>query len=605
MAEESLPVPRDREIPVTSESLQRFTDFVRAVALQTYPEVESAVHTSITREQLQRVVQRFALPAGAHVLDVGCGQGPALDALREMGYAATGITVNEEDLAVCRTKGHSVRNMDQSFLEFAPETFDLVWARHCLEHSFLPLFTLAGFKRVLKPGGHLYVEVPSPDTPCNHETNPNHYSVLGRSAWRSLLIRSGLTVDAEDTVKLDTPSGPDEYFIFVCSNRKVVPPDASIGWTSDTLFLALSDGQYTGWGVCSQNLRREFERRLAVVDLIASRPPDGRTHVPGPLLTAIGDRNLAPASPFEGAPTFGYTFVENTLGDQAKANADRYEKIFCGSQWCRDRLDEAGIHHVDVLVQGVDTSRFHPLEQRPDDGMFILFSGGKFEYRKGQDVVLEAFRILQGKYRDIVLMTSWRNVWPATMNLMKVSKHIVFELEGTGWPEQMEHLYRRNGIDHRRVVTLDLVPNEMMPRLFARTDLGIFPNRCEGGTNLVMMEYMACGKPVIATNFSGHRDIVSSENALLMNQLQPHDIVHQGNPIAQWIEPSVDELVALIEHAYHHREVVRRLGTRAAQDLQKFTWSAAAEKALAVMGLVPSVGPTQHQHGGGNGHGAR
>ncbi len=575
----------DRKVTITGESLRRFTDFVGDVALQTYPEAESTLHTSITREQLQKTLQRFSLPKNAQILDVGCGQGPALDALREMGYKATGITVNEEDLAACRAKGHTVRNMDQSFLDFPPESFDLVWARHCLEHSFMPLFTLSGFKRVLKPGGHLYIEVPAPGTSCKHEENLNHYSVLSTNAWRSLLLRSGFTIAVEETVSLTTPAGPDQYFVFLCSVQAPVTRGTNDGWTSGTLFLALSDGQYTGWGVCSKNLRREFERRLPVVDLIATRPPEGSIHVPGPLFTAIGDRQLAPASPFRGAPTFGYTFVENVLGDEAAGNAARYDLIFCGSQWCRDNLERAGIHHVEVLVQGVDTSLFRPLEPRPDDGMFVIFSGGKFEYRKGQDVVLKALGILQEKYRDIVLMNSWRNVWPETMKLMNVSKHIVFELEGSTWPEQMEHLYRRNGIDHRRVITLDLVPNEMMPQLFARTDLGIFPNRCEGGTNLVMMEYMACGKPVIATNFSGHRDIVSPENALLLNHLQPHTILQQGNAIAEWIEPSVDELVALVEHAYHHRQELRRIGLNGATDVGRFTWAAAAEKALSTMGL--------------------
>ncbi len=281
-------------------SLDRFREFVGDIALQTYPEVESAVHTSITREQLRRTVERFSLPRNAQILDVGCGQGPALDALREMGFEATGITVNEEDLAVCRAKGHAVRNMDQSFLDFPSESFDLVWARHCIEHSFMPLFTLSGFKRVLKPGGHLYVEVPAPGTCCKHEENLNHYSVLSKTAWRSLLLRSGFMIEAEDTIALTTPAGPDEYYLFLCSISDPAVREATDGSATGTLYLALSDGQYTGWGVCSKNLRREFERRLGVVDLIASRPPDGTTRVAGPLLTAIGDRQLAPASPFQG-----------------------------------------------------------------------------------------------------------------------------------------------------------------------------------------------------------------------------------------------------------------------------------------------------------------
>ena len=42
-----------------------------------------------------------------------------------------------------------------------------------------------------------------------------------------------------------------------------------------------------------------------------------------------------------------------------------------------------------------------------------------------------------------------------------------------------------------------------MPQVYQNTDVGIFPSRCEAGTNLVMMEYMACGKPAIATVGTG------------------------------------------------------------------------------------------------------
>jgi len=571
---------------VSEESLQRFTEFLGAVTLQTYPEVESIVHTSITREQLQRVIQRFALSLNAEILDVGCGQGPALDALREMGLRATGISINEEDLSVCRGKGHDVRNMDQSFLEFPPASFDLVWARHCVEHSIMPFFTLSGFKRVLKPRGHLYLEVPAPGTACRHEENLNHYSVLTKNSWRSLLLRSGFTVEAEDTVGLATPAGPDEYYIFLCAVNEKAHRDFRKEESHETLFLSLSDSQNTGWGVCARNLRREFEQNVVVVDLVATPPAARSTNVPGPLLTAIGDRNLVPVTAYRGSPTFGYTFVENTLGDHAPENSRIYERIFCGSSWCRDRLDEAGIHNVDVLIQGVDTTLFRPATPRPDDGMFIMFSGGKLEYRKGQDLVLKALRILQERYNNIVLINAWRNVWPETMKVMKVSPHITFDLQGDTWSDQMEHLYRLNGIDGRRVLTLDLMAHESLPQLYGRTDLALFPNRCEGGTNLVMMEYMACGRPVIATNFSGHQDIVNENNALLLNHLTPCRLFQAEKMIADWREPSIDELVAQVEFAYHHRDALRELGLRGAADMQQFTWSNTAEKALAVMGLA-------------------
>ncbi|MGA9120907.1 MAG: methyltransferase domain-containing protein [Bacteroidota bacterium] len=572
-------------ISLTENSLERLIDFVGMVGAQTYPEAESALHTSITRKQLHGAIQRFALASDARILDVGCGQGPALDALREMGYRATGITINDEDLRACRAKGHTVEKMDQSFLDFPDGTFDLIWARHSVEHSFLPFFTLSGFRRVLKPEGYLYLEVPAPGTSCNHEENLNHYSVLSRKAWRSLLTRSGFLIDGEESVNLQTAVGPDEYFIFFCSTVQRTKGKGTGPADPAALYLALSESQNTGWGVCSHQMQKEFESRLPVVNLLQSKPDQSLQHVPGPMLVAISDRHLSPVVGTRGSTTFGYTFQEHTLKDDARDVARRYDRIFCGSTWCRDNLSRAGIHHVDVLIQGVNPTAFVPAPPRPDDGMFIVFSGGKFEYRKGQDLVLHAIQILQQKYNDIILLNAWRNVWPATMDPMKLSRHIKFELSGASWAEQMLHLYRLNGIDEHRIVTVDLISHATMPQLYAKTDIGVFPNRCEGGTNLVMMEYMATGKPVIATHATGHRDVVSRENALLLENLTPNRIFEEKTLFADWVEPSVDELVAQIEFAYHHRGAMRALGTQGASDMQKFTWAATAERALTLMGL--------------------
>jgi ubiquinone/menaquinone biosynthesis C-methylase UbiE len=112
--------------------------------------------------------------------------------------------------------------MEQSFLDFPDGSFDLVWARHCVEHSVMPFFTLRGFRRILKPGGYLYLEVPAPDTTFHHETNPNHYSVLSRSGWQSLLKRSGFAMRWEDDFTFTLPAGPDTYFMFFAQTADVV-----------------------------------------------------------------------------------------------------------------------------------------------------------------------------------------------------------------------------------------------------------------------------------------------------------------------------------------------------------------------------------------------
>jgi len=193
----------------------RLEAFLQGLQSDIYPEPPTPLHNSITRQMFGCLGAKWSLPPGARVLDVGCGQGPALDLFEKHGYQPVGITLNGQEAAICRAKGFSVLEMDQSFLAFPDQEFDLVWCRHCLEHSIFPFFTLAGFSRVLKPGGWLYVEVPAPDTASRHQTNRNHYSVLGKSMWAELLMRSGFQLVDVTEIRLTVMCGADEYWAFL------------------------------------------------------------------------------------------------------------------------------------------------------------------------------------------------------------------------------------------------------------------------------------------------------------------------------------------------------------------------------------------------------
>jgi SAM-dependent methyltransferase len=196
--------------------LKQLGCFLESLEVDLYPEAPSPFHTEITAKAIQRLLELYPLTSASRVLDVGCGQGLALEMFGRNGIKATGVTLGEHDLSVCRAHGHDVIKMDQSFLEFEENSFDVVWARHVVEHSFFPFFTLLGFYRVLKPGGLLYLEVPAPDTDCHHEWNRNHYSVLTKSSWRTHLARSEFELVEELNYQFVVDAGNDEYWGFYC-----------------------------------------------------------------------------------------------------------------------------------------------------------------------------------------------------------------------------------------------------------------------------------------------------------------------------------------------------------------------------------------------------
>jgi SAM-dependent methyltransferase len=195
-----------------------FDRFLGTLGGDVYPEVPSEPHLSITRMTIDSLLREALIGAGARVLDVGCGQGLALESFRDAGLDAVGITLGT-DFAICRSKNFEVHEMDQNFMAFSDGSFDFLWCRHVLEHSVAPLFTLTEYRRVLKAGGRVYVEVPAPDTAAHHEANPNHYSVLPHSSWMHLFARAGFTVERSNVINFTVPCGPDVYWSFLlCSN---------------------------------------------------------------------------------------------------------------------------------------------------------------------------------------------------------------------------------------------------------------------------------------------------------------------------------------------------------------------------------------------------
>jgi SAM-dependent methyltransferase len=200
-------------------SFIRLASLLERCGHEAYPEPPSPIHNQITGKAIDFLFKNYFIPGAALVLDVGCGQGVALQHFTDHGCRPVGITLNQTDLDECRRQGFTVARMDQSFLDFADDTFDLVWARHVVEHSIFPYFTLTEFARVLKPGGLLYLEVPGAETAYKHELNANHYSILSHTMWMSLMERSGFVTAEEQKYYMKGQDGPDEYWGFFSERR--------------------------------------------------------------------------------------------------------------------------------------------------------------------------------------------------------------------------------------------------------------------------------------------------------------------------------------------------------------------------------------------------
>ncbi|TSA52859.1 MAG: glycosyltransferase family 1 protein [Planctomycetaceae bacterium] len=373
------------------------------------------------------------------------------------------------------------------------------------------------------------------------------------------------------------------------------------------LYLVFPLGNNFGWGVCGKYLAKELAK-ITATKLLAN--PDEMNKIndeldhlflksvfadreafatglkgalPEPVIQAIMGHNLLPIeNKIKGKPNIGYTFFEHSfLPSQSIEDARQiFDIVVAGSSWCENVLKQHGLQNTGCILQGVDRTIFNACENQKTlfDDKFVIFSGGKLEFRKGQDLVIRAFKVLQDKYDDVLLVNSWFNPWSSSMQTMSASPYIHFKFESDNYFQTIENLLLMNGIDPKNVVTLPPKPNVAMASIYKNTDCGLFPNRCEGGTNLVLMEYLACGKPAIVSNSSGHRDVANEHNALMLKRMKSFIISNNGTRVAEWDDPNIDEIIDRLDWAYNNRTSLATIGDAAGKSMEKFSWKSAAEQ---------------------------
>jgi SAM-dependent methyltransferase len=126
-------------------------------------------------------------PAGARVLDFGCGSGKFLDVLKACGWETYGIEPAVDSAFPRHRRLTAVQ---------AEPTFDLVIAHHVLEHMSHPLAALRQFAAAARQGSFLLVATPRFDTLPVHRDfdyviSRVHVTAYTRTCMEGLLARAG------------------------------------------------------------------------------------------------------------------------------------------------------------------------------------------------------------------------------------------------------------------------------------------------------------------------------------------------------------------------------------------------------------------------------
>ncbi len=192
-------------------------------------------------------------------------------------------------------------------------------------------------------------------------------------------------------------------------------------------------------------------------------------------------------------------YLWRKLGVWALSRADR---VIAVSDSLRRIVEEYGVERdkITVVPNGVDVTRFAPMPRAEalerlklqNEALRILYVGG-IKRSKGIDYLLKAARkLVKTFHRPIQLLLVGEGE---------------YEQEAKVLAEELEIADMVRFIGKR--------PNSEIPLWINASDLLVLPSLSEG-FGVVLIEAMACGKPVVATRCGGPEDIVKKDTGILV-----------------------------------------------------------------------------------------
>ncbi len=270
---------------------------------------------------------------------------------------------------------------------------------------------------------------------------------------------------------------------------------------------------YTGYGVAGLNILKSLAASGSRVSLF----PIGPQHLDSSADTDIVAEAVKNAeSSNENDPTLkiwhqfaleervgkgkytAYPFFElNRFNDTEISQIRIPDQIFVTCEWAK-KIVEQYRDNVKVVPLGIDPTIFYP-RPKPESKTFVVANFGKWEKRKGHDVLVEIFN-RAFTHKDNV------QLWMFPNNPFLTPPQV----------KQWETDYLQSDLGYKIKIHGRITTHAKLASYMAKTDLGIFPSRAEGW-NLELLEMMAMGKPVITTNYSAHTEYCDKDNAMLVD----------------------------------------------------------------------------------------
>ena len=185
--------------------------------------------------------------------------------------------------------------------------------------------------------------------------------------------------------------------------------------------------------------------------------------------------------------------------------------VVANSLGLKKLAQKADFFPVSIIPNGIDSSFFKPLEtDKGKESVHFIFTG-RLSEQKNLFFMFDQFAILKKKSK----------------------KKLMIHIAGDGpYKRKLEIFAKEIGISND-ITWYGWVNKNRLLKLYQKADCLVNPSFCEGMPNSVL-EAMACGLPVIASNVPGNNDIVfDGENGFLFDLDDPMKIKDSLNMIIE------------------------------------------------------------------------
>lgn len=197
----------------------------------------------------------------------------------------------------------------------------------------------------------------------------------------------------------------------------------------------------------------------------------------------------------------------------------------------------------EIIPNGVDTHFFRPdvkpLEQYMDGKLNIVFLS-RLEFRKGANYLLKAFLEVKQQIPNTRLIICG---------------------PGTRLRARYERWVAKNRLED--VIFTGMVSQEEQPRYYRTADIFCLPATGQESFGLILVEAMATGRPIVATNIEGYARVVTQgEEGLLVPPMT--------------VKPLADALLTLLTDKQRREQ----MGQKAIITAQKYEWEGIAKRVM-------------------------